>query len=593
MSTPPLTQRIVLLEVNDEIPRAPLAAALPVPEGTPEWISTRKHLTEKIDWSTDPAVDWHRWSTVIQRVADRAMPSPNEAIDLHICAQAPLPLLVQFGHALKGWTLPATIHSRLGEKWYCLSTATGVERGFFPDQPDLDARGRSDRTDRWVALAISTQGGRISEDEIEKTLGENEAGAVIHLAGTGERLILSDANAAAFAGDIDHVFQAYRTRFPKARGLALFYAGPAPGAILIGRRFNPAVHRQVRVYNYRPQATTDRIRAPYELAVTLPWNPPLGRQTDWSAESVLARERTHRQIGIALEELVNKLRDEHMPSALLHREKVRPRLARLKLQDPPRRDTPGDQFDLDVDTATLRFSAPLLDALAPPDGWDHASAADELAVRRAAKLFILHELHHVDQKLNRGTYYGIGRASVVLEDIDYHADAFALATLIEHEIAWQDPSGEANRPQIATACVEAHLRTLEAFDRAEHGEYIERLAERRLRRYLVWHLQRLRMKTLHADAWSAGLALDARLLVELAPLSGRLDARYDKLVDGPTGDTALFISLRGNLARVERSNGYDPGALVDAIRRYDWEAIERPLAAALSMRRELLVAWLP
>lgn len=593
MSKHPRIQRILLVEVNDEVPRDDLADALPIPEGAREWISTREHLTEKIDWTTDPAVDWHRWSTVIERVAQRAIPSANDPIDLHICAQAPIPLLVQLGHALKGWTVPATIHSRLVEKWYHLSTATGLERGFFSDQPELDAGGRADRTDRWVALAISTQGGRISEDEIERTLGENEAGAIIHLAGNGPRLILTADNAAAFAGDIDHVFQGYRTRFPKARGLALFYAGPAPGAILIGRRLNPAVHRQVRVYNYRPQHTPDGIRAPYELAVTLPWNPPLGRQTDWSAESVLARERTHRQIGVALDELKKKLRDKHLPSALLHREKIRPRLARLKLQPPPRRDTPGDQFEFDVDAGILRFSAPLLDTLAPPQGWDDASEGDELAVRRAAKLFILHELHHVDQRLNRGTYYGIGRAGVVLEDIDYHADAFALATLIEHEIAWQGPSGEARRSEIATACVEAHLRTLEAFDRAEHGDVIERLAERRLRRYLVWHLQRLRMRTLPPKAWSAGLALDTRLHAELAPLSGRLDARYDKLIDGPTGDTALFISLRGNLARVERSTGYDPGALVDAVRRYDWNAIECPLAAALSMHRDLLIAWLP
>lgn len=259
----------------------------------------------------------------------------------------------------------------------------------------------------------------------------------------------------------------------------------------------------------------------------------------------------------------------------------------------PRRDTPGDHFAFDVDAGVLRLSASLLDALGPRSGWADAGDAERLAVRRAAKLFILHELHHVEQRLNTGTYYEIGRAGVVLEAVDYHADAFALATLIDHEVARRGDSGVEARPAIATACVEAHLRTLEAFDRAEQGDTIERLAERRLRRYLVWHLQRLRMRTLHADAWSPGLALGAQLTVELAPLAGRLDARYDKLVDGPTSDTALFIALRGNLARVERSAGYDPAALVAAVRRYDWRAIEAPLAAALVMHRELLGAWVP
>lgn len=589
----PTSQHIVLLEVNAEVPRAELGGQLPATEGERVFISTRAHVTETIQWRSDPAVDWNRWSTAIQRVAERAVPSPGDPIELHVVPQAPLPLCVQFGAALTAWGLPATIYSRFAGRWQSLSTATGHGGGFFSDRPELGARGRPDRTDRWVALAISTQGGRIDERAIERTLGESETGAIVHLAGDGERLMLTDETAAAFVGDIDHVFQAYRARFPRARGLALFFAGPAAGAILIGRQINPAVHREVRVYNYRAQAADDDIRAPYELAVTLPFRPTLGRAVDWSAEGTLARMRTHTRFTQALEELKQRLKPEHLPSKLLHRDRVLPRLARLRLAPPPERDTPGDQFEFDVDKGLICLGAPLLDAFEPPGGWSASDATAERAVVRAAKLFILHELHHVEQRLNAGTYYGIGRAGVVLEDVDYHADAFALATLIEHEIAWRGESGIHERPAIATACVEAHLRTLEAFDRAEHGARIERLAERRLRRYLVWHLQRLRMRTLHPGAWSAGLALDSRLSVELAPLSGRLDARYDKLVDGPTGDTALFVALRGNLARVERSAGYDPGQLVEAVRRFDWAAIEKPLNAALQRHRDLLLMWVP
>jgi hypothetical protein len=37
---------------------------------------------------------------------------------------------------------------------------------------------------------------------------------------------------------------------------------------------------------------------------------------------------------------------------------------------------------------------------------------------------------------------------------------------------------------------------MQAFDRAEHGSRIGRLAERRLRRYLIWHLQLARARTI-------------------------------------------------------------------------------------------------
>ena len=59
------------------------------------------------------------------------------------------------------------------------------------------------------------------------------------------------------------------------------------------------------------------------------------------------------------------------------------------------------------------------------------------------------------------------------------------------------------------------------------------LADRRLRRYLTWHLQRVRGETLTSAA-DFPVLLAPAVIVELAPISARLDRRFDRQVIGAT-----------------------------------------------------------
>lgn len=97
--------------------------------------------------------------------------------------------------------------------------------------------------------------------------------------------------------------------------------------------------------------------------------------------------------------------------------------------------------------------------------------------------------------------------------------------------------------EIVTEHIDAALSGIEAFDRAEQGDHLGRLYERRLRRYLIWHLQRARALSLQnvEQAWQM---LEKRLIVELAPLDGYLDERFDKLVQSPSPPPSSSSSSR-------------------------------------------------
>lgn len=576
MSTAQTVQRIVRVEINAPLDDAFLDG-VPPDRYQRELISTRDVRPGHIDKDTLAPVDWWGWAEAIDQVAQRATAPRDDQrpIDLHIATQAPLPLLIQLGVRLTPWGPPATLHSTYGGAWYRLRTDCGVGAAdYFARIPTLD---RVDRTRSWIALAIDVMQGGVDDADIEDALGD-DLGDTLHLAAPAGPLTAD--NAARFVGHLRDILERYPAHYPRAAGLAIFYKGPAPGAVLLGRQLNPSTHTAVRLYDFHAR------RSPrYELAVELPRPPRPAPAVDWSDAARLRRHEAHTRIADALRALQQRLEPKHLPPAVPDAEAVIARLARLRLDPPPRPEDAHDLFEFEASTTgQVRFNAPLLDAL---------SSDDRIDVALAAQMFVLHELYHLDQGLYSSTYHGIGRAGFVLEDVDYHADAFAIGTVIDHEVREQGPRGRANQGEIARRCLDTHLRILEAFDRAEQGDRLTRLPERRLRRYLIWHLQRARLRALDGSDYSASDVLAPRLAVELAPLAGQLDSRYDKIVVGPTEHTEMFVSLLGHLVRIKPARGYDPRALVDAIRAFDWAPIEPLMRATVDENRDLLVAWLP
>lgn len=249
------------------------------------------------------------------------------------------------------------------------------------------------------------------------------------------------------------------------------------------------------------------------------------------------------------------------------------------------REAEGDAFGLSVLLRRLALGRGLLQAL-------RGSPRD--MQQSFAQLLLLHELFHDGQDLRTSNYYDVGRAGTVLEAVDFAADAFALAVLIAWDLPRSGPRAAERAGDIAARWVGRAIRGIEAFDLLEQGTRIERLYERRLRRYLVWYLQQERARVVRPGKNArrdVEQLFAGRLAVELAPLAGHLDARFDKIVAGPTPQTELLASLDGHLIRAARHPGFDPGELVGAVCEYQGARIEQAMHYVLDEHRAVLVPW--
>jgi hypothetical protein len=244
-------------------------------------------------------------------------------------------------------------------------------------------------------------------------------------------------------------------------------------------------------------------------------------------------------------------------------------------------DPSGPAFDLSVPEGTISLGYGLLRALG---GQDAATAV------RICQMLVLHEIEHYSQGLESSTYQGIGRAGVALEDIDYWADAVAAGTLAHWQFRCRPTGGISHFRDSSVGVIDTVLMGIEAFDRVDHGDRIELLPERRLRRYLIWHIQRARSLTVQKPEDLLQL-LGMRLIAELSNVEARLDDRHEKIVVRASAGSELVLSLDKRLARITASATFDPERLVEAVRTFNRAAIEPMMRSVRDQQRDLLVPW--
>jgi hypothetical protein len=112
--------------------------------------------------------------------------------------------------------------------------------------------------------------------------------------------------------------------------------------------------------------------------------------------------------------------------------------------------------------------------------------------RRALRLLVLHEaVHRGPQALTRTSSQGVGRFPKVLEEIDYHADVWAL--LYEHALSELASRAEVLDPQrFFMDLIRVATETMWAFD--DDGSPLGEIQVRRLSRYLIWYWQYLHLE---------------------------------------------------------------------------------------------------
>jgi hypothetical protein len=570
VAAPPAV-RLIVLDLDDTLDPVSLAAFLPAGRMQLAPLLASAFGAPRVvrQGNGKSPVDWDGVSAAIVSLVEEARNSTGgREVEHFVAGRAPLPVFAHLGFEFSAFTFPPTVLNRRKDGTWDVISLAATDRGsgtrFFgpakglPDAP-AEATGR-------VAVFVSTIGDPAPKVEIRRFVqarGDELAGFVeLMTPGPG---LLTRENAGVASMELAECLSRVPGCFPHCSGLALFIAGPAHLALMAGRAVNAHMVRDLWIPNF--DATT------YVPAVTLPWR-SAAVILDQSDEAVAARQRVLDELRHGIGELQESLEADALRPILSssEAEAVLTRLRSLK----PAATPEGSAFALHFLEDHLSFGDGLLDALRgePKD-----------VLKRAAGLFVVHEVYHVGQGLLSTNFAGIGRAGVALEEIDYWADAVAVGALAKNAVA-----RSATPSSAAVQHIEAAIRCMEAFDRAEQGLPIKRLPERRLRRYLIWHLQLARARTVRSAESIDELFAD-RVVVELAPLHGSLDARDDKIVQGVPGDCSMSVVVRRKLTRYYPNPHLAPTLLVEAVRCFDWKVLGDAMDHVVNEKPGLMAPW--
>lgn len=523
--------------------------------------------------------DWLELGGAVEKLADHAIElvaASGDGAELYIGGQAPLSLFVHLGFRLSKFVGKQTFLARGPAggaiEQFDLTLPPGADAVFGAELPEKHA---SQFGTGLLALYVDTGGRLLPAEPISSFLqGTGQGSLQLVEARTEDPVVITATSAPTVALELTQRLSMLPSRFPRRDGLALFVAGPTLLAFLLGRALNPSLIGRVLLTNFEDQA--------YKLTYSLPFERP-SVEIDPSAEAELRRVHTKEKIVRAIEQLRTEISDADVPDDSLLSDQGRTALiAQLKALRLAADD--GGEFRLSFAHGELRLGRGLLEAV---------SKLDESEIKDLSKLFVLHELVHDAQGLRSTNFSGVGRASVALEQVDYLADAFALRTLLRLESRQGGPRAQQEDAMrdCGVRLIEAILSGVEAFDRLEHGARIERLTERRMRRYLIWHLQRSRAVTVRSLA-DFDKMLRERVAVELAPLMGRIDIRrHEKVVTQPTQATSLFAAIDGRLIRLAPSRDLDAKAVVESLRSYGRTPLVQLMNFLVEENRATLAPW--
>jgi|GEM_PF-1486573 len=199
--------------------------------------------------------------------------------------------------------------------------------------------------------------------------------------------------------------------------------------------------------------------------------------------------------------------------------------------------------------------------------------------KECLRLFLIHEAFHVRQGgLSSYNYRGIGRTGFVLEAADYDADAVG----VEVALAWRKAKQggtvkDVGQVKTLESIVWNSLEILRVF---EPERPVRELAERRLRRYLIWLFHACRFSVLASRAPDAEVRDELeRVTVELVGLPAFRDPhesyfqqRVRLSLEDSREEVMLALYFRHRLVRMDNQRAWVEDLLL-ALR--DWEASPR------------------
>ena len=580
-------QIVLILDVYKGFPTHEVVSLLPSERQDREVLVLSDHGTPQMDRAPEPdTFGWLAMADAVAEMVRRAQALADTAhspVHYYIAGFAPHAAFALVGRLLSAWASQVVVFNRRkDQRWDVFDIH--AQRGslpFFDQRQGLD---REVRADGRLGLFLGVHHGGpppIPRGAIEGLLGEGDEGLAGVVSLRSSQGALSGANVASCYQELARLSGQLSSLYPRASGITLFINGPGPLALLAAMALNPTQFSSLDLTFYERPGGGER----YLRVLRLPHEP-----TGSASLKPVARspEEVFGDLLDGIEDLRRTLNAEHLPlpsglqlpgvdGTRIVAELLR-ELQNLRLPRSPS----AEGFDLTSD-GQLHLGADLLRAL---------GVCSQEECRRLGRLLILHELYHYHQGLSSLNYRGVGRAGVVLEEIDYWADAFAIQALTTWDILQSGDRGRQGCRELLQGNLRAHLRAIEAFDRMEQGARLHRLPERRLRRYLIWYLQLARADHLRSPE-QLPLLLGERLFVELAPLKGAVDRRYDKVIDSATANTQLFVALRGRMLRKARMpHNFEPAALLAAVRELRGEDVLAAMRYCVAENRSLLAPWL-
>lgn len=532
-------------------------------------------------------VDWYSLGEAIEALGvrvhelqEKGRPSPTK---LYLGGNAPLSVFVHLGFVFTKSIKKVVVFNVPpgGGDWQAFAM-DGLETGVpprkiydreigFPKEP-LPATGR-------VGIFVdSTQRSDDPGPFASFIKGRNEAVAGILQLRTWESLIIDDVRMPAIVSQFAQLMSEMSGYCPERNGLAIFTSGPAQVSFALGRAMSPNVLvGDVVLTEYL------KLKNEYEYVYSLPFTSRVESEIPQTPEAKQERARILDAIIAALAELKRDVKPHHLPDDVLNaaeRELFINRLQELTIL-PDQVDK--QPFQLLLQEGECRLGEGILHALV---------LSSPVQQKQFAKLLLLHEILHDLQGLRHTNHSLIGRAGFVLEHIDYLADVFAVRTLVHVDVEKNDDETNGNVRASARKWIDMVLHGIEAFDKAEQGpEKMERLAERRLRRYLLWHVQFSRIRTIRTQT-HFDRVMTSHVTVELAPLSGWVDAkRWEKMVNETLEDTELCIAVDGRLVRAGKGSDFLPYRLLQALLAYSRAGAQKEVNAIVDQHRAVLMPW--
>ncbi len=500
-----------------------------------------------------------------------------------VVGRAPLPAFVQLGNEMSGWSAPVTLLNKRktaqGEvDWDVIALdEPGGSAPFFDRIDGLQGRNLAQGR---LNLYVSCTGDE-APPGVERFVapdGSVRAGTVT--LSTTRASFVTRHNGPTIAAQLVSALTDVNTVWPEHGPIGVFVRGPTTLAFMVGRALNPRMH---------PAFIPDFVHPDYLPAISLPLDAREPQPVDYDEpRGQLERLQVLHRLRDAFQAGRRRLKPEHLrpPAHLLRHgedparvsERLERQLGELSFQDEPG----AEAFEFSIFQRRISVGPGFLEALRGLS----RSTLDQLG-----PLFVLHELLHLRQRLTGRTYRGVGRAGFALEEVDFWADTFALSAWTRGRLAREGLDAEERCGEILCSAIDAHGQALMAFDRMEHGERIDELPERRLRRYLIWALQHARAATARTPEHVQRI-LGERVILEIAPLRGTLNSQYDKVVDGVSDHTELFITLGGRLTRLPSAPGrLELARLIERVRTYQWAELCTAMAAVVESAHEELAPW--